>query len=278
MSRRNRAELLKPEARPPSGFPCCRRRGRQDSNLQPPVLETGALPIEPRPWVAGPSVASGPCSVALSRLSFPDRARTGGARRLRVPLRWEGDSGRRSCGRARAVDGGIWPGASGGRFAAANRIRPMTTASRVDKRGVASETPGSRIEPDEVSSLTPGAGAGYARPARKRFSASCASPSNDRNEEEALMQLIHSRRTVLRAALPLALAALALALPTSGAGFVDLDDELARATAGHRRPRVGRPDGRPARRGKRSRRPGRVGTASARRRPYFGSTALSRRA
>jgi hypothetical protein len=24
-------------------------QGRQDSNLQPPVLETGALPIEPRP-------------------------------------------------------------------------------------------------------------------------------------------------------------------------------------------------------------------------------------
>jgi hypothetical protein len=33
-------------------------QGRQDSNLQPPVLETGALPIELRPyasqrWVAG---------------------------------------------------------------------------------------------------------------------------------------------------------------------------------------------------------------------------------
>ena len=27
-------------------------QGRQDSNLQPPVLETGALPIELRPWVA----------------------------------------------------------------------------------------------------------------------------------------------------------------------------------------------------------------------------------
>jgi hypothetical protein len=27
-------------------------QGRQDSNLQPPVLETGALPIAPRPWVA----------------------------------------------------------------------------------------------------------------------------------------------------------------------------------------------------------------------------------
>ena len=29
-------------------------QGRQDSNLQPPVLETGALPIELRPSVAGP--------------------------------------------------------------------------------------------------------------------------------------------------------------------------------------------------------------------------------
>ena len=28
------------------------QQGRQDSNLQPPVLETGALPIAPRPWVA----------------------------------------------------------------------------------------------------------------------------------------------------------------------------------------------------------------------------------
>ncbi len=28
-------------------------QGRQDSNLQPPVLETGALPIAPRPWAAG---------------------------------------------------------------------------------------------------------------------------------------------------------------------------------------------------------------------------------
>src|SRR5262245_8229157 len=27
-------------------------QGRQDSNLQPPVLETGALPVELRPWVA----------------------------------------------------------------------------------------------------------------------------------------------------------------------------------------------------------------------------------
>jgi hypothetical protein len=26
------------------------QQGRQDSNLQPPVLETGALPIELRPW------------------------------------------------------------------------------------------------------------------------------------------------------------------------------------------------------------------------------------
>ena len=29
------------------------QQGRQDSNLQPPVLETGALPIELRPWADG---------------------------------------------------------------------------------------------------------------------------------------------------------------------------------------------------------------------------------
>ena len=34
------------------------QQGRQDSNLQPPVLETGALPVELRPWVAQPSVAT----------------------------------------------------------------------------------------------------------------------------------------------------------------------------------------------------------------------------
>jgi hypothetical protein len=32
-------------------------QGRQDSNLQPPVLETGALPIAPRPSVA-PGIVS----------------------------------------------------------------------------------------------------------------------------------------------------------------------------------------------------------------------------
>ena len=30
--------------------PTCSRQGRQDSNLQPPVLETGALPVELRPY------------------------------------------------------------------------------------------------------------------------------------------------------------------------------------------------------------------------------------
>jgi hypothetical protein len=36
------------------------QQGRQDSNLQPPVLETGALPIAPRPWAAERSVPR-PC-------------------------------------------------------------------------------------------------------------------------------------------------------------------------------------------------------------------------
>ena len=31
------------------------QQGRQDSNLQPPVLETGALPVELLPWVARPN-------------------------------------------------------------------------------------------------------------------------------------------------------------------------------------------------------------------------------
>jgi hypothetical protein len=34
-------------------------QGRQDSNLQPPVLETGALPIELRPWVRAAIVSGG---------------------------------------------------------------------------------------------------------------------------------------------------------------------------------------------------------------------------
>ena len=40
------------------------KQGRQDLNLQPPVLETGALPIELRPSVAAPSV-SAPCLVGF---------------------------------------------------------------------------------------------------------------------------------------------------------------------------------------------------------------------
>jgi hypothetical protein len=35
-----------------AGF-CQAQQGRRGSNPQPPVLETGALPVELRPWVAG---------------------------------------------------------------------------------------------------------------------------------------------------------------------------------------------------------------------------------
>jgi hypothetical protein len=35
---------------------CSSQQGRQDSNLQPPVLETGALPVELRPSVRRPIV------------------------------------------------------------------------------------------------------------------------------------------------------------------------------------------------------------------------------
>ena len=44
------------------------QQGRQDSNLQPPVLETGALPIELRPWAARTSVASRRAASLLSLL------------------------------------------------------------------------------------------------------------------------------------------------------------------------------------------------------------------
>jgi hypothetical protein len=36
-------------------------QGRQDSNLQPPVLETGALPVELRPSVRDEADVSGAC-------------------------------------------------------------------------------------------------------------------------------------------------------------------------------------------------------------------------
>jgi hypothetical protein len=45
----------KPESKTPRlrGFLI---QGRQDSNLQPPVLETGALPVELLPWASGESI------------------------------------------------------------------------------------------------------------------------------------------------------------------------------------------------------------------------------
>ncbi len=43
------------------------KQGRQDSNLQPPVLETGALPIELRPWVAAEIVLGACQSRAVSQ-------------------------------------------------------------------------------------------------------------------------------------------------------------------------------------------------------------------
>ncbi len=59
------------KTRQPCGFPVRRRQqGRQDSNLQPPVLETGALPIELRPWVR------------LERAVYPGRVYAPGVPRL----------------------------------------------------------------------------------------------------------------------------------------------------------------------------------------------------
>ncbi len=50
------------------------QQGRQDSNLQPPVLETGALPVELRPWVAR---ANGTAGTAEASLAPTLRACTG---------------------------------------------------------------------------------------------------------------------------------------------------------------------------------------------------------
>ena len=52
---RQRAIRFHPAARPDAPRP----QGRQDSNLQPPVLETGALPIEPRPYTQRTSDLAG---------------------------------------------------------------------------------------------------------------------------------------------------------------------------------------------------------------------------
>src|SRR5207249_7350795 len=46
------------------GFGLPRQQGRQDSNLQPPVLETGALPVELRPSaVRGTDCIGGPATL-----------------------------------------------------------------------------------------------------------------------------------------------------------------------------------------------------------------------
>ena len=65
-------------------------QGRQDSNLQPPVLETGALPIAPRPSVAA-RIVSAPSAVRITAvplaalftlitLAFRRRSRSGARR------------------------------------------------------------------------------------------------------------------------------------------------------------------------------------------------------
>jgi hypothetical protein len=83
-------------------------QGRQDSNLQPPVLETGALPIAPRPWAAA-RIVSAPSPGAV----VSGRAARGAVlrhhRRIRRDRRVErrgfavADCSRRS--RSRGVDG-----------------------------------------------------------------------------------------------------------------------------------------------------------------------------
>ena len=57
--------------------PMSTQQGRQDSNLQPPVLETGALPIELRPWADGivppvfGAIPSGPPRLPREREEAP---------------------------------------------------------------------------------------------------------------------------------------------------------------------------------------------------------------
>src|SRR4051794_26411824 len=65
-TRRQRRE--NPRAR--RGFRSTTPQGRQDLNLQPPVLETGALPIELRPSVA-PTIVSA-AGGNHSRVTRPD--------------------------------------------------------------------------------------------------------------------------------------------------------------------------------------------------------------
>jgi hypothetical protein len=90
------------------------QQGRQDSNLQPPVLETGALPIAPRPWAAWVSVPPTSCDTvpddAAIRPGRPllgdrriARARRCVGRPLRRPRMGRGARSRRD----RAVDGGF---------------------------------------------------------------------------------------------------------------------------------------------------------------------------
>src|SRR4249919_2413120 len=81
------------------------QQGRQDSNLQPPVLETGALPIELRPWVARTSVASRrAASLALAPVRDDrDHARRVGG--VRGAFGRSRDRDRPRGGGARALDG-----------------------------------------------------------------------------------------------------------------------------------------------------------------------------
>ena len=79
--------------------PSVTEQGRQDSNLQPPVLETGALPIELRPWV-GCRLYRRPPPLASRRGRTPATARArralhGARGRLRRRCRRGADRRRR---------------------------------------------------------------------------------------------------------------------------------------------------------------------------------------
>src|ERR671936_193210 len=81
-------------------------QGRQDSNLQPPVLETGALPVELRPSVAAVIVV-GPFRASTGRERAPTRRAGRRRARRRAPRRAGRQRLRRGRGRARAGAGRV---------------------------------------------------------------------------------------------------------------------------------------------------------------------------
>ena len=88
------------------------QQGRQDSNLQPPVLETGALPIAPRPWAASGvyprplvTLCHEDATLRARRALLGHRAVAGADRRLVGARGGPGVGGRARRGCDRVLDG-----------------------------------------------------------------------------------------------------------------------------------------------------------------------------